>query len=90
MSRAWLDEVDWRFTVADTSQPVTVRLTGLLNYDLPDENWDFLLLYILRGDEIDILGSWTGIHDNTVSLDFSTVLSSGEFHGPEGDEVRLV
>lgn len=86
----WLDEVEWRYSVADTSQPVTVRLTGLMVYDLPDAGWDFLELYIQRGDELDMLDSWTGSSVSTVSIDFTTMLSPGEFSGPENDEVRLL
>ena len=85
----WLDDVAWRYSVADPLQPVTVRLTGLMNYDLPDAGWDFLELYIQRGDEADQLGTWTGTTDTTVTLDFTTVLSPGEFTGPQSDEVYL-
>jgi len=89
VSPSWFDDVEWRFSVTDPSQSVTVRLTGLMNYDLPDAFWDFLELYIQRGEEFDMLESWTGSSDSTVSLDFTTVLYPGEFSGPEGDEVRL-
>jgi hypothetical protein len=61
-----------------------------MNYDLPDAGWDFLELYIQRGDELDMLSSWTGSGGSTVYLDFTSELSPGEFSGPEGDEVRLV
>lgn len=87
---SWIDEVEWRSSVADTSQPVTVRLTGLMNVDLPDAQWDFLALQIQRGDEFNVLESWTGSIDSTLSLDFTTVLYPGEFSGPESDEVRLI
>jgi hypothetical protein len=85
----WIDEVEWRSSVTDPSQPVTVRLTGLMNYDLPDAGWDFLELYIQRGDQSDLLDSWTGSSVSTVSLDFTTVLYPGEFSGPQSNEVRL-
>jgi len=68
---------------------VTVRLTGLMNYDLPDAGWDFLALHIQRGDDVDVLESWTGSSDSTVALDFTTELNPGEYYGPEDDEVRL-
>lgn len=87
---SWIDEVEWRSSVADTSQSVTVRLTGLMNYDLPDEQWDFLVLYVQRGGEIENLASWTGTNESTIYLDFTTVLSPGDYSGPESDEVRLV
>jgi len=87
---SWLDDVEWRSSVADPRRPVTVRLTGLLNYDLPDAFWDFLELYVQRGDELEMLESWTGSSESTVSLDVTTVLSPDEFSGPAGNEVRLV
>jgi len=86
---SWFDDVEWRSSVSDTSQPVTVRLTGLMNYDLPDAGWDFLALHIQRGDDVDVLESWTGSSDSTVALDFTTELNPGEYYGPEDDEVRL-
>lgn len=85
----WLDDVEWRYSVVDPSQSVTVRLTGLMNVDLPDVNWDFLILYIQRGEELQLIESWTGIYDSTISFDFTTVLNPGEFSGPGNDEVRL-
>jgi len=85
----FLDDVEWTHSVADPSQPVTVRLTGLMNFDLPDAGWDFLELFIKRGFESDLLGTWTGTSDTTVVLDFTTVLSPGEFTGPGSDEVLL-
>ncbi len=90
IGRDWLDDVEWRSSVADPSQPVTVRLTGLLNYDLPDLNWDFLNLYIQRGTTLELLNSWTGTYASTVSLDFTATLNPGEYTGPGNDEVRLV
>jgi hypothetical protein len=86
---SWVDDVEWRTSLLDTSQPVSVRLTGLMNVDLTDVGWDFLELYIQRGDEADMLQSWTGSSASTVALDFSTVLYPGEFSGPGSDEVRL-
>jgi len=83
------DEIEWRYIVPDPSQPVTVRLTGLMNYDLPDAGWDFLEFYIQRGDQADLLATWTGITDTTVTLDFTTILVPGEFTGPGSDEVLL-
>ena len=90
VGRDWLDDVEWRSSVADPRRPATVRLTGLMNYDLPDLGWDFLELYIQRGDELEMLESWTGSSTSTISLDYTTVLSPGEFSGPGGDEVRWV
>jgi hypothetical protein len=86
---SWFDDIEWRHSVADTSQPVTVRLTGLMNFDLPDANWDFLQLFIKRGADIQTLDSWTGITDTTVVLDYTAVISPGEYIGPNGDEVSL-
>jgi hypothetical protein len=86
----WFDDVEWRSSVADPSLPVTVRLTGLMNYDLPDAGWDFLELYVQRGDELDMLESWTGSSESTVSLDYTVTVSPGEYSGPASDEVRLV
>ena len=85
----WLDEIEWRYHVADNSQPVTVRLTGLLHYDLPDIDWDFLELIIERGDQDDVLASWTGTSLSTAILNYLTVVSPGEFTGPNNDEVCL-
>ena len=86
----WLDDVVWERSVADNSRPVTVRLTGLMNYDLPDLGWDFLELYVRRGLELDLLESWTGSSDTTVTIDFTTVVEPGEFLGPGLDEVALL
>ena len=87
---SWSDEIEWRHAVADPRRPATVRLTGSLNYDLPDAFWDFVELYVQRGAELELLESWTGVHEETVALDFTTVLGEDEFSGPGGDEVRLV
>lgn len=86
----WLDDVEWRASVANPRRPATVRLTGLMNYDLPDAGWDFLELYVQRGDELDLLESWTGTHGVTITLDYTVVISPDEFSGPGSDEVRLV
>jgi len=86
----WTDDVRWRSSVADPYQPVTVRLTGLMNYDLPDASWDFLELYVQRGDYLELLDSWTGSGVSTVYLDYSAVIHPGEYAGPQNDEVRLL
>ncbi len=86
----WLDDIEWRQSVADNSQPVTVRVTGLLNYDLPDTDWDFLELIIKRDDQNEVLATWTGPGESTVIVNFTTVVSPGEFTGPDNDEVCLV
>ncbi|MEZ4387196.1 MAG: FlgD immunoglobulin-like domain containing protein [Candidatus Krumholzibacteriia bacterium] len=86
----WNDDVEWRASVADPRRPATIRLTGLLNYDLADAGWDFLELYVQRGDQLDLLESWTGSYGPTVALDITTVLADGEFSGPGSNEVRLV
>jgi len=85
----WFDDLEWRHTVADTAQPVTVRLTGYMNYDLTDTDWDFLEFFVQRGDYEDMLASWTGTGAAVDTLDFTTVFSPGEFTGPDRDEVRL-
>ena len=85
----WFDDLDWRHTVADTTQPVTVRLTGYMNYDLTDVDWDFLEFFVQRGNSHDMLATWTGTGGDVDTLDFTTVLSPGEYYGPNGDEVRL-
>ncbi len=85
----FLDDVEWRQSVTDPSQPVTVRLTGLMNYDLPDIDWDFLELFIQRDLQLELLESWTGSSESTVVLDFEAVVSPGEFGGPDNDQVRL-
>ena len=61
-----------------------------MNVDLPDVNWDFLTLHIQRGEVLQVLESWTGIYESTITLDFTTVLNPGDFSGPAHDEVRLV
>ncbi len=85
----FFDNIEWRQSVANASQPVTVRLTGLMNYDLPDAGWDFLELFVQRGIESEMLETWTGSSDTTVVLDFETVMLPGEFVGPDSDQVRL-
>jgi hypothetical protein len=86
----FLDDIEWRHSVADNTQPVTVRLAGLMNFDLPDTDWDFLELIIRRGDQTDVLATWTGPGQSQVNLDFTTVVSPGEFTGPDNNEVCLV
>ncbi|MEN8007600.1 MAG: hypothetical protein ABFS42_11330, partial [Candidatus Krumholzibacteriota bacterium] len=85
----WFDDLEWRHAVADTSQPVTVRLTGFMNYDLTDADWDFLEFFVQRGEYPDMLATWTGTGGAVDTLDFTTVLSPAEYSGPDGDEVRL-
>ncbi len=89
VGRNWFDDLEWRHTVADTARSVTVRLTGYMNYDLTDTDWDFLEFFVQRGDYSDMLATWTGTGAAVDTLDFTTVLSPGEFYGPGGDEVRL-
>ncbi len=83
----WLDEIEWRQAVADPSQAVTVRLTGAMLYDTED-GYDIVQLLIQRGETTEILDSWSG--EDTAALDYTTVLSPGEFTGPGLDEVRLI
>jgi len=87
---SWSDDCEWRTTVTDPSEAVTVRLTGLMNYDLNDAFWDFVELYVQRGDALEMLDSWTGNPDTTAVLDYTTVIEPGEYSGPGEDEVRLV
>ncbi|MCB9513031.1 MAG: FlgD immunoglobulin-like domain containing protein [Candidatus Krumholzibacteriia bacterium] len=90
VSGGWIDEVEWRHTVDDPSLSTAVRITGLLNYDLPDEGWDFLDLYIQRGAVEELFETWTGGDYGTVYVDFGAVLYPGDYTGPYNDEVRLV
>ena len=79
---SWIDEVEWRSVVSDPTMPVTIRLTGLLNFDLPDVGWDFLVLYVQRGEQIENLDSWTGSYDSTVALDFTPCFPLANFPVP--------
>jgi FlgD Ig-like domain len=84
----WFDEIQWQGTVSDPLVPVTVRLTAYMHYDLADIDWDFLELWIKRGDGSEMLGQWTGT-DYEVALDISTVLQPAELQGTGSDEVHL-
>lgn len=90
VGRSWFDDVEWRRAVADPYQTTTVNLSGVMLYDLPDAGWDFLELYVQRGEELDMLDTWTGSVDTTVTLDYSAQLYPGEYVGPDENEVRLV
>ena len=90
IGRDWDDEVEWRSSVPNPRRDAPVHLTGLMNYDLPDAAWDFLELYVQRGEELEMLEYWTGSSDSTVTTDYNIVLTPDEFSGPDGDEVRLV
>jgi hypothetical protein len=86
----WWDEIEWRHVVADTNQATTVRLTGLMLYDLPDAGWDFLELWVERDTGLDLLESWTGSTATTVVLDYSALYAGGDYVGPGRDEIRLM
>ena len=82
----WFEEIEWRQTVADPSQAVTIRLTGSMNHDI-EGGYDFLYLIIKRGANDQVLATWDDL--GSEALDITTVLSPGEFTGPGNDEVRL-
>jgi hypothetical protein len=82
------DLLTWSRAVADPTDTVTVRLTAWLNYDLPDETWDWVELHAAHGETEEQLFSYTGSADN-VRLDFSTDIRPGEFGGAFANEVRL-
>ncbi len=84
----WFDDVGWVGTVSNPTLPVTVRLTAFMHYDLFDADWDFLELFIFRGETPELLEQWTG-SDNDVALDFTTVLQPNELYGPYGNEVKI-
>lgn len=86
---SWFDDAEWTHAVDDPAQPVVVRLTGVMTVDLWDETWDWLELFVKRGDDAEMLDTWTGRIDTTVTIDYSTVVSPGEYTGPDGDEVML-
>jgi len=83
----WSEEIEWRQTVDDPGQPVTVRLTGTMNFDT-EPGYDFVYLIIQRGETPEVLATWDD--QGTAALDFTTVLSPGEFTGSGNNEVRLV
>lgn len=84
----WFDDIQWSGIVSNPLDSVTVRLTAFMHYDLADIDWDFLELHIVRGDDQEMLGQWTGT-DYEVALDITTVLQPAELVGPDGDEVRI-
>lgn len=88
VGHSMLDDLVWAQPVADAGEPVSVRLTAWVNYDVTDETWDFLELHIMRGDQEDLLASYTGSADN-VFIDHTTVLQPGEYTGAAADEVTL-
>ena len=83
-----LDDLVWSQPVANPSDSVVVHITAWFNYDLVDESWDFLELFIMRGDQEDLLASYTGSADN-VSFDYATIMQPGEYTGEPADKVTL-
>jgi len=83
---SWYEEIVWRHAVADPGQAVSVRLTGSMNYDT-EQGYDYVYLVIQRGEADEVLASWDD--QGTDVLDFTTVLSPGEFTGTGLNEVRL-
>jgi hypothetical protein len=83
---SWLEEIEWRHAVADTSQSVTVRLTGLIRHDT-EPGYDYVYLMVNRGIYSEALATWESV--GTDSLDFSVILDPGDYTGPGGDEIRL-
>ncbi len=82
----WFEEIEWRQTVPDPAQPVTLRLTGAMNWDT-EEGYDYVYLILQDGDTPQVVETWQGI--GSVALDITTVVSPGSFTGPGLDEVRL-
>jgi len=83
---SWFEQIEWRQTIADTSQAVTVHLTGSMNYDT-ESAYDHVYLMINRGANEEVFASWTG--QGSAALNHTAVLSPGDFTGPENNEVRL-
>lgn len=85
----FFDDLEWRQVMADPSQPATVRLTGKMNYDLTDTDWDFLEFFIKRESGLEMLASWTGTGTATLDLDFTASVDGGDFAGSNSDEVWI-
>jgi hypothetical protein len=83
----WDEEIEWRQTVGNPWQPLTVRLTGAMTFHT-EGGYDYVYLSIQRGETLETLVSWDG--QGAVALDQSTTLNPGDFSGPGSDEVRLV
>ena len=83
---SWSEEIEWRQTVPNPAQAVTLRLTGAMTFDT-ESGYDLVYLGIQEGDSYRILDSWEGT--GSAVLDFTSVVSPGNFTGPNGDEVRL-
>lgn len=84
------DDLVWSRAVADPDAPVTVNVTAWLNYDLPDETWDWLELIVRRGDQEEIAVAYTGPENDGVHLDHTTVVQPADFTGAQGDRVQLM
>jgi FlgD Ig-like domain len=84
---SWVDDAEWSGAVDNPLEPITLRLTAFMNHDL-EGGWDFIELYVYRGESLEMLGQWTG-KANNVELDISAVLQPADLVGPGGDEVRF-
>ena len=89
LGNGWFDDLVWEHAVPDPGVPVTVRLTGWMNYDLPDITWDWVFPVVMRDGAADELAEYTGDKQDNVFFDLMTVVSPGEFMGPGRDRVQL-
>lgn len=85
----WFDELVWSQPVPDPASPVTVRLTGWMNYDFPDETWDWIFPIVVRGNTADDLAEYTGGGVDNLFFEFTTVVTPDEFGGADKDHVQL-
>ncbi len=83
----WLEDIEWRQVVADPGLPVTVQLTGTMNFDT-EPSYDYLYLLVQRGEGSEVLATWDG--KGTAALDLTTEVLPGDFTGPGNNEVRLI
>lgn len=88
VAHGMFDDLVWVRAVGDPGDSVTVRVTAWINYDVRDETWDWLELFVARGDQEELLAAYTGSADN-LFIDHETVVRPGDYTGTASDEVAL-
>lgn len=90
----YLEYLDWYGTVANPSQPVSVRLTARLNYDTETE-YDFLYLQVERVSGYDNLLTFDGANKDTagvftpVNVDHTFTVNTTDYVGAGFDQVHI-
>jgi hypothetical protein len=89
----WDQTVEWYGTVDDPSESTEVTVAALFNLDT-EMNYDLLHFEVIRGLDVEVLGTWHG--SNLVGgsvvpvvLDLNFTLMPSEYVGADDDQIRL-